>query len=296
MSNIKGFDISEWQGKISVDNFKKSKAAGYSFVIIRIGYTGTSTGSINIDSCFENNWKNAVAAGLKVGGYWYSGATSTTKVAEEVEAIKKALKGKKPTYPIYLDVEENANIGKVSKDKVAAICDKYCTLIAAAGYKPGIYANLSWFNTKIGTIKEAHTKWVAQYYSKDEYKFAHDMWQHSSTTAVPGIGSKIDVNIAYKDLTVAHKSISTVVVKKTYLEVYPKLDFNWVTLSYGSVGSQVYYLQRFLNWALNSKLALDKSFGPKTLAAVKQFQKLNKLVVDGIVGPKTRAAMKVFKK
>lgn len=47
---------------------------------------------------------------------------------------------------------------------------------------------------------------------------------------------------------------------------------------------------RILQTKLKEKgyvISVDGSFGPKTLSAVKQFQKNNKLVVDGIVGPKT---------
>lgn len=58
----------------------------------------------------------------------------------------------------------------------------------------------------------------------------------------------------------------------------------------GQTGNTV----RWVQWELNessAKLAVDGDFGPKTLAAVKSFQKSKKLVVDGIVGVKTKAAL-----
>ena len=57
------------------------------------------------------------------------------------------------------------------------------------------------------------------------------------------------------------------------------------TLRYGSRGAQVKCLQAMLS------TASDGIFGPKTKAAVIEFQKLHKLVPDGIVGPKTRAVL-----
>ncbi len=57
-------------------------------------------------------------------------------------------------------------------------------------------------------------------------------------------------------------------------------------LRYGSIGDAVQTLQRRLDG-----LAVDGSFGPKTLAAVKQFQSTHGLAVDGIVGPQTWAAL-----
>lgn len=58
----------------------------------------------------------------------------------------------------------------------------------------------------------------------------------------------------------------------------------------GQTGNAV----RWVQWELNefgAKLTVDGDFGPKTLAAVKLFQKSKKLVVDGIVGIKTKAAL-----
>ena len=197
-SKIKGMDISAWQGKISKANFEKAKAAGIKFVILRVGYTGSSSKKPTIDSVFENNYKNAIAAGLQVGVYFYSLATGTSLAKEEANFVIKNIKGKKITYPVYIDVEDNATQGKASKSTLASVCNTFCNTIAAVGYKPGVYASVSWFNSKIGNITAPHTKWVAQYYKVCEYKGNYDMWQYSSSESVPGIASKTDVNWCYK--------------------------------------------------------------------------------------------------
>ena len=59
----------------------------------------------------------------------------------------------------------------------------------------------------------------------------------------------------------------------------------------GETGKRVSDLQARLN-ALGAKLKVDGIFGPKTLAAVKAFQKSHGLRVDGLVGPKTTAALR----
>ncbi len=58
----------------------------------------------------------------------------------------------------------------------------------------------------------------------------------------------------------------------------------------GSKGSDVKELQTLLN-KNGYNLAVDGSFGGKTLAAVQDYQKKNGLVVDGIVGTKTWGAL-----
>jgi phage head maturation protease len=59
----------------------------------------------------------------------------------------------------------------------------------------------------------------------------------------------------------------------------------------GETGKRVSDLQKRLN-ALGAHLAVDGKFGPKTLAAVRAFQRSHGLKTDGLVGPKTTGALR----
>jgi len=61
MVQIKGIDVSKWQGEI---DWKKVRADGVEFAIIRTGYFTNY-----IDPYFEKNYNNAKAAGIKLGSY-----------------------------------------------------------------------------------------------------------------------------------------------------------------------------------------------------------------------------------
>lgn len=66
-------------------------------------------------------------------------------------------------------------------------------------------------------------------------------------------------------------------------------------LTVGSNGADVSELQTLLNRSPPSQLpplAVDKIFGPKTSARVKEFQRNSGLQVDGIVGPRTWAKLR----
>lgn len=61
-------------------------------------------------------------------------------------------------------------------------------------------------------------------------------------------------------------------------------------IKYGMKGDEVSNLQTSLKNA-GYNIDVDGSFGPQTLAAVKQYQQANGLTVDGMVGPQTQAAL-----
>ena len=76
-----GLDVSAWQE--SGLNFQNFANAGYDYVILRCG---TSVGK---DKCFEEYYASAKAAGLDVGCYYYSYATSPAEAkAEALEMIE----------------------------------------------------------------------------------------------------------------------------------------------------------------------------------------------------------------
>jgi peptidoglycan hydrolase-like protein with peptidoglycan-binding domain len=62
---------------------------------------------------------------------------------------------------------------------------------------------------------------------------------------------------------------------------------SWPTVKNGATGEQVVAIQYLLNQRIGAGLAVDGQFGPKTLAAVRDFQKRFGLAVDGQVGSAT---------
>ena len=81
-----GIDVSYCQTKV---DWNKVKAAGIDFALIRVGYC-YNNGALKIDNMFKSHMAGATAAGIDVGVYLYSYATSTTaakKAAQEVVLV-----------------------------------------------------------------------------------------------------------------------------------------------------------------------------------------------------------------
>ena len=190
----KGIDISKHNGS-SVD-FNKLKSDGIEFVIIRAGY-GRFTSQEDVE--FENNYAKAKAAGMPVGAYWYSYATSVGGAVAEANACIEVIKGKQFEYPIYFDLEDPSQSG-LGKATLSDMVVAFCETLEAAGYFVGLYANLNWLNNYLDYSKiKNYSIWLAQWSSKPTYKNTFDMWQYTSDGTTSGTPGRTDMNICYRD-------------------------------------------------------------------------------------------------
>ena len=196
-SGSMGIDVSKWNGSIDWNAVKNS---GVSYVIIRCGYRGSSTGVLVEDPKFRSNIKGAKAAGLKVGIYFFSQAVNEVEAVEEASMAVNLAGGYGLNYPIFLDVEASGGRGDgVSKEVRTAVCKAFCATVQNSGYAAGIYANKTWLSEKINTGSLTSYKiWLAQYASAPSYSATrYDMWQYSSKGKVSGISGDVDMNISY---------------------------------------------------------------------------------------------------
>lgn len=192
MANIKCIDVSEWQGTV---DWKKVKAAGYGCAILRAGFGREASQK---DKEFEKNYKNAKAAGVKLGAYWYAYCTDKADAQKEAKACLSVLKGKTFELPVYYDLEDNS-IMTHGKSKLTEYAKAFCDEIAKGGYTPGVYSNLHWFRNYLDykALKKLYSVWYAQYHT--EAQFECDIWQYSSVGSVKGISGNVDLNVIYND-------------------------------------------------------------------------------------------------
>lgn len=87
------------------------------------------------------------------------------------------------------------------------------------------------------------------------------------------------------------KVTATVIDTNSAADTADTSAFVTIDMAHKCKGGAVERLQTFLN-DLGYGLTVDHDFGPKTDAAVRQFQQAQGLTVDGIVGKKTWAALK----
>lgn len=194
----KGIDVSKWQGLI---DWKKVKTAGIEFAMIRLGYGSSRGDNSKTDAFFKTNIEGALAAGIDVGVYFYSYALNAAAAAKEAAYVVSVLAPYKDRlrYPVAYDIEDESqrNLGKAV---LTAMVEAFCTAIESAGYYASFYANLDWCSNRLdmNTLKRFDL-WLAQWASKASTKYAHGMWQYTSSGSVNGISGNVDMNTAIKD-------------------------------------------------------------------------------------------------
>lgn len=76
-----------------------SKKAGIDFAILRCGY-----GQSGEDVTFKRNYRKARAAGIPIGTYYFSYATTMEEFDGEVKHLQSLLEGKAFELPVYMDL------------------------------------------------------------------------------------------------------------------------------------------------------------------------------------------------
>ena len=195
-----GIDVSEFQGEI---DWEQVKQAGIDFAFIRVGYRTYGDGEVRYDSAFQQNLEGAIEAGIKVGVYFYSQATSADEAIEEADAVIDALADYDITYPVVYDWElvyhDNARTDDVSVEALADCCVSFCERVKDSGYTPMIYQNTGTATHKLDLprIKD-YDFWLAEYNDKPSYYYEFKIWQYSNTGRIPGIEGDVDLNICFR--------------------------------------------------------------------------------------------------
>jgi len=222
-----GIDVSKYQGNI---DFKKAKKAGVEFVILRCYVRNNYYDKTNKkyvwcnapDTKFEQYYKDAKAAGLKIGLYFFTCDYTEKDMRKYTQDMIKRCKldEKQIDFPIAFDWEnfdyykrahksKNWSTSTMNKhidadlNKMVAIFEEECN---KAGYSASIYGSKSrlegTWSPSIKDMKAGKNNlsiWMAHWVSKSSYKGSYYMWQVNSHGRVPGISGDVDLDVAYID-------------------------------------------------------------------------------------------------
>ena len=201
VSNIKGIDVSWYNGTI---NWESVKQQGYSFAMLKTG-DGAQTGTYeeDLDDQFEANYYGAGNAGIKRGVYHFCCTTTVAGAKREAEYCLKILKGRKLEYPVVYDIEQSGTFKK-GKKNTTAIAKAFCDKIKKAGYTPMIYSSDYRLTNDFDWSKLSGIRiWVGSYgIKKPSFSGSYDMWQYTDKGKVPGANTDkgyCDLNYSFME-------------------------------------------------------------------------------------------------
>ena len=202
VASCMGVDLSEYQGNV---DFEKVKEQGFEFVILRIGGRYYSQeGGLYMDSNFFDYYNSAKDAGLRVGGYFFSQATTAQEAVDEANYVLSQLKNTKLDYPIAFDWEiiegDTARTDVVTGDELTQCAIAFCDTIKNAGYESIIYSNTSlmYYMYDLELLKD-YDFWIADYENHPSMYYHFTMWQYDIEGQVDGIEGNVDMNICLKN-------------------------------------------------------------------------------------------------
>ena len=191
-------DVSRYQGLI---DWAQVAAAGYKGAMLKTVSTNRKLSKradgLYIDPTFESNYRNARAAGLDVGVYYYTYATSEAMADAELALLRQALRGKELTMPVALDMENEALAVLKPKD-LTNLAAYHLEQIEKMGFFSQFYTYTSYANVHLdmARLSGRWDVWLADYTGKTpNVTFNYNAHQHTSKGSVPGISGNVDLNV-----------------------------------------------------------------------------------------------------
>ena len=191
-------DVSRYQGTV---DWAQVAAAGYKGAMLKTVSTNRKlskrSDGLYIDPTFEANYRNARAAGLDVGVYYYTYATSEAMADAELALVRQAVYGKELTMPVCVDVEEN-KLKKLSTLDLTNVVAYALEKVEAMGFYAQLYTYTNYSNMELdmGRLANRWDVWLSDTTGHTPaVGYHYNAHQYTSEGRVPGISGNVDLNV-----------------------------------------------------------------------------------------------------
>ncbi|MBP0725784.1 InlB B-repeat-containing protein [Bacillus sp. RG28] len=255
-ANLKGIDVSKWQGTI---DWKQVKNSGIAFV-----YAKASQGTTYTDPMFSTNVQGARAAGLPIGAYHYASPSAPYSPddakAEAQYFVNVMTNGGMGDFgdimPV-LDLEQPATTGTLTSDEIASWARVFTDTVKSLTNRRVMVYTGAWFvqqyNDFGGKLSDLPV-WIARYGITQPPAVGGwtqwTAWQYDQGT-VPGISGNVDLDYG-------PMSIDSLRGNLTYKVVFKDADGTVLSteqIGYGSAANPPVNPERtgytFTGWDIN---------------------------------------------
>lgn len=192
-------DVSDYQ---SGTDWQQLARQGVDFAILRVGYRGYTRGALREDSSFRTFVRDARAAGIDVGAYFFSQAVTVQEAIMEADYVLGLLDGVPLDLPVYFDWEpvfaDDSRTASFDASRLTNIAAAFCRVVEQGGCSAGIYLNRQqgYYQYDLSRLAD-WSLWVADYNDYPDFYYAFDMWQYSDSAALDGVPTQADLNFLF---------------------------------------------------------------------------------------------------
>ncbi|MGL4345988.1 MAG: GH25 family lysozyme [Cellulosilyticaceae bacterium] len=188
-ANIKGIDVSHWDGKI---DYAKVKSSG-----VKVVYIKATEGTTYVDPTMDQNYAGAKAAGLAIGFYHFLSPVDEADAIKQAEHFVRTIKGKQYTCRLALDLEVNKK--NLSKEQITTIAITFLNKVKElTGKGTVVYTYTSFVKENLTERLKDYRLWIAQYgVTWPAENGIWDSWigfQSTEHGRVPGIQGDCDLD------------------------------------------------------------------------------------------------------
>lgn len=188
-----GIDVSAYQGRI---DWAGVKAAEIEFAMIRAS-SGRGSPEKQTDRLFHRNAYEASMAGLYLGAYHSTFATTADEAHREAECFLKVIHGYKLAYPAAVDIEDR-ELAYLGDGRLNEVVKTWCSDLRAAGCYPMIRADAdTLFRRLAPEMADGSEMWVMRKNGSPP-RTGYGMWQYAVGT-IDGIQGRVNLDRAYKN-------------------------------------------------------------------------------------------------
>lgn len=195
-----GVDVSNHQGAIDWAALKKQ---GIDFAYLRIGLRGYGeVGTLYPDRSFDSYYEGARAAGIDVGAYFFSQATTVREAADEALYALRLLRGRTLDLPLYYDwepvLQEDSRTLDNSQLQLTAQARAFCGILRRAGYDAGVYMNRQqgYYRYSLPCLTDCKL-WIADPGGYPDFYYRFDVWQYAHEARLDGMNEIVDLNLEF---------------------------------------------------------------------------------------------------
>lgn len=196
---IAGLELTKDNGSV---DFAKVKSEGFSFVMLKVGGRGYSSGVVNLDEKFVEYATGAAANGLYIGVFFSTEAINEQEATEEANFCVGAITNYGIKYPVAIDIDtikgQQSRTDSLTMKERTTIVKTFCETVKRYGFNPVIRGSRDNLITKLNLEDlNNYDFWLTDYSNPIDYPYDFEMLNYTNIGKIDGLDDNLKFDISF---------------------------------------------------------------------------------------------------